>query len=63
MTDTRISFQICILYPHSNTHLLQQSYSHGSVCGGEHLHDDRDNLLLVLFCREELPYLPQTDMD
>lgn len=31
-------------------YLLQQSYPHGSVCGGKHLHDNRDDLLLVLFC-------------
>lgn len=31
-------------------YLLQQSYPHGSVCGGKHLHNHRDDLLLVLFC-------------
>lgn len=31
-------------------YLLQQSYPHGSVCGGKHLHNNRDDLLLVLFC-------------
>lgn len=33
-----------------DSYLLQQSYPHGSVCGGKHLHDHRDDLLLVLFC-------------
>lgn len=47
----------------SLTYLLQQSYPHGSVCGGKHLDDNRDDLLLVLFCRQELPHLADRQRD
>lgn len=42
-------------------YLLKQSYPHGPVCRGEHLHNDRNDLLLVLLRRQELPHLTETE--
>lgn len=41
--------------------LLQKSYPHGSVGGGKHFHDDRNDLLLILVCWQELPHLTDRD--
>ena len=42
-------------------YLLQQSYPHGPVGGGEHLHDDGNYLLLVLLRGEELAHLAEEE--
>ena len=42
-------------------YLLQQPNPHGPVRGGKHLHNDRDDLLLVLVRRQELPHLGETE--
>ena len=38
-------------------YLLQKSYPHSSVCGGKHLHNHGNDLLLVFLCWQELPHL------
>ena len=42
-------------------YLLKQSYPHGPVCRGEHLYNDRNDLLLVLLRRQEFTYLTDTE--
>ena len=44
-------------------YLLQQSYPHGPVGGGEHLHDDWNDLLLVLLRWEELSHLAEDETE
>lgn len=42
-------------------YLLQQTDPHGSVGGGEHLHDNGNDLLLVLLRGEKLAHLAEEE--